>query len=324
MARKRDKNHNPASASDLVPVTAIIPETHDGGGAVVILNDGSYRMILATGSVNFDHTSRYEKAGIVGSFQALVDSLDIDEPIQIVSVPRQLDVNNYVSQFMPTLNDPQAPQSRKALARAHMDFYTEQARSLHLLQRNLYVVVPYKGPSGPVTESLSDQMPFMGIFGALAPNVTKKFVKHNPTPAEIEMARHHLEDRVSMIESGLMQIGIRVVHRLGVDEVMQLLYEAFHPGLAERQRMSGGDFFRIAPALPPAPPREIAPPPAGATEHEDDDDDDDFYGFGGTPVASRPLPPDDAGSGSVRRRRRPGGGAAASLPAPAEGGDDTW
>jgi hypothetical protein len=287
------KASRPTPATELVPVQSIIPEPQPGDGAITILPDGSFRMVLRVGSVNFDMTSRYERAAIVQNFGALIESLDLDMPLQIVSIPKQLDTKNYSRQFYATINDQRAVPTRRVLARAHVEFFDQQVVQQNILQRNLYVVVPYKGMSGPVTESFSDQMPFMGIIGALAPQVKKKLTKYTPSFDEIQMARGELDDRVAMIESGLSAIGIRVIQRLDMSELMSLLYESFHPGLAERQRHTGGDDFFGGNS-----PGQL---PSGPSPRRPDSDDDDFSDGTGVP-----------------RRRRPGGGnggAIAELPA---------
>lgn len=277
------KEQKPTPATELVPVQSIIPEQQPGDGAIAILRDGSFRMVLRVGSVNFDMTTRYERGGIVQNFGALIESLDLDLPLQIVSVPKLLDTRNYTRQFYSTINDPQAVPTRRVLARAHVEFFEHQVTQQNILQRNLYVVVPYKGMNGPISDSLSDQLPFMGIIGALTPQMKKKFTRHTPTFEEVQMARGALDDRVALIESGLYGIGIRVVHRLGMSDLMSLLYESFHPGLAERQRHNPGDDY-----LGGASVGELPPPTGG-----------------------------DLGGSSVPRRRRPGGdsgGAMAALP----------
>lgn len=285
------KDPRPTPATELVPVQSIIPEPRPGDGAIAILNDGSFRMVLMVGSVNFDMTSRYERAGIVQNFGALIESLDLDLPLQIVSVPKQLDTKNYSRQFYPTINDPRGVPTRRVLARAHVEFFDNQVQQQNILQRNLYVVVPYKGMSGPITDSFSDQMPFMGIIGALAPQVKRKFTRYTPSFDEVQMARGELDDRVSMIESGLYGIGIKIVHRLDMSELMSLLYESFHPGLAERQRHNPGDDYLGGAAV-----GQLPPPPS---------DDDGFGGVG------------------VPRRRRPGGGSGGAMAELPAGSDDT-
>jgi len=45
--------------------------------------------------------------------------------------------------------------------------------------------------------------------------------------------RSQLEERISVVEQGLVRCGIRVV-RLGTEEAIELAYKAFNPGETEK------------------------------------------------------------------------------------------
>jgi hypothetical protein len=228
------------ASSELVPVRAVIPENRPDQGAIVVMRNGSFRMLIRTGAVNFDMKNVVEQGGLTYSFGALVESLEVDFPIEIVSHSKILDIDAYTRQFQTQLNNDRTPAQVRALIRAHIDYFEEHVKSHKLLQREIFVVLPWKGEVGPMKRSLSDEIPFAGLVKAISSNIEKRVTHHTPTDLEISTARQQLEMRASQVENRLEQMGIWA-ERLDEDGVRRLLYELYHPGLSERQRDPGLD-----------------------------------------------------------------------------------
>ncbi len=53
------------------------------------------------------------------------------------------------------------------------------------------------------------------------------------TDEQFEQYRTQLEQRVSVVEQGLVRTGVRVV-KLGTEEVIELFYKLFNPGELEK------------------------------------------------------------------------------------------
>ena len=75
------------AAQDFVP----IKEIRDG---IVILKDGTMRMILMASSINFALKSQEEQTAILAQFQAFLNTLDFS--IQIYVQSRRLDIAPYL------------------------------------------------------------------------------------------------------------------------------------------------------------------------------------------------------------------------------------
>lgn len=221
-----------ASAAELVPVQFVVHEGESGEGALIVLRDGSFRMLLRCGAVNFEMKSQNERTAIVGGFADLVDTLAVETPIQIVSHPRQLDTEAYANQYTNTIDDERLPARLRALANAHVQHFEQTVKMQNLLNRELYVVIPFKGKIGPVTETLTDQFPFASLFRVLTSSVEKKLNAKTPTPNEIAIAQQQLDLLADTVEQGLRQIGIENIRRLGEEEVQRLLEECFHPQMS--------------------------------------------------------------------------------------------
>ena len=64
--------------------------------------------------------------------------------------------------------------------------------------------------------------------------IERKFAPQNPRSSKnFEENRAQLEQRLSIIEQGLVRCGIRVA-QLGTEEIIELYYKIFNPGEVEK------------------------------------------------------------------------------------------
>ena len=91
------------------------------------------------------------------------------------------------------------------------------------MTKNFFIVVAYEPAIlGKTGTSLS---------GKLFSKDNKEKAANRET--NFEENRTQLEQRLSVVEQGLVRSGIRVV-RLGTEEVIELFYKAFNPGETEK------------------------------------------------------------------------------------------
>ena len=95
------------------------------------------------------------------------------------------------------------------------------------MNKTFFVVVPY---SPAIVEVLA-------VGEGLIMKVKEGFGKAKHTEAEkahwFEESRTQLEQRVSIVEQGLIRTGIRVA-QLGTEEVVDVFYQLFNPGATEK------------------------------------------------------------------------------------------
>lgn len=194
-----------------------IKEVRDG---VVILQDNSMRAVVLASSLNFSLKSEDERNAITMQFQDFLNSLDFAVEIQIQS--RRLDIRPYLAlleeQYKEQLNELMKIQTRE-----YIDFIKKFTESTNIMTKSFFIVVPYD----PALINLSG-------------GVTNKLFNKKNSEEEIrqkmenfEENRSQLEQRVSVVEQGLVRCGIRVV-RLGTEEVIELFYKIFNPGDSEK------------------------------------------------------------------------------------------
>lgn len=183
---------------------------------VAILKDGGYRGVLICSAINFGLKSADEQHAIILGFQSFLNTLDFS--IQIVVNSRRMDLRPYLA-----ILAEKEPGQKTELMRIQLHEYIEFIRSFaeqtNIMTKSFYVIVPY-APR----------------FSAAS---TVNFLKHESaasksTTAEtsFEEDRAQLEQRLTLVGSGLASIGVRAVP-LDTEEVIELLYRSFNPGELE-------------------------------------------------------------------------------------------
>ncbi len=195
-----------------------IQEVRDG---VLLLKDGGMRAILLASSLNFALKSEEEKNAIIFQFQDFLNSLDFS--VEIVIQSRKLDIRPYIA-LLEGREKEQTNNLMKIQTREYIEFIKSFAESTNIMTKNFFVIVPY------TPASLSGQK-VSGISSFFQTKTTKE--KTATTEANFEENRTQLEQRLSVVEQGLMRTGIRVA-RLGTEEIIELFYTAFNPGEVEK------------------------------------------------------------------------------------------
>lgn len=200
-----------------------IKEVRDG---TVILKDGGMRSILLCSSLNFSLKSEDEKQAILFQFQDFLNSLDFS--IEIVVQSRKLDIRPYIA-LLEGQEKNQTNNLMKIQVREYIEFIKNFTENTNIMTKHFFIVVPYS------PAILSTNQP----GGGIASGITSRLGlgtdndKSSKTEASFDEDRSQLEERLSVVEQGLVRTGIRVV-RLGTEEVIELFYKAFNPGETEK------------------------------------------------------------------------------------------
>lgn len=188
--------------------------------SVVILEDGNMRGILMASSLNFSLKSGEEKQAILLQFQDFLNSLDFS--VQIFVQSRRLDIRPYLALLQERYKD-QVNDLMKIQTEQYINFIKSFTESTSIMTKSFFIVVPY---DAAIVNSAS------GILGKLP------FGQEKKGEVEFDVGRFEenkvqLEQRVSVVEQGLVRCGIRIA-RLGNEEVMELFYKMFNPGETEK------------------------------------------------------------------------------------------
>ncbi|MDR3570720.1 MAG: hypothetical protein P4L81_00775 [Candidatus Pacebacteria bacterium] len=207
MPTSSSNSSNTRSTQDFVPVA----EVRDG---IIVLKDGSLRAVLLASSINFALKSEDEQTAFIVQFQNFLNSLDFS--VQIFVQSRMLDIRPYIAtleaQFKQQLDDLMRIQIRE-----YIEFIKSFTEAANIMTKNFFVVVPYSSVSVS-TSKISGILPF-----------GSKKTDQAAANKSFEEQVTQLEQRISIVQQGLVRTGVRTV-QLGTEEAIELLYKMFNPG----------------------------------------------------------------------------------------------
>jgi hypothetical protein len=210
-------------------------DIHDIDRGMVILKNGSARMVLSCTAVNFDLLSETEQDAIIAAYSALLNSLSF--PIQVVVRSKKMDISFYLDQ----LKEVEKDQTNKFLKKRIASYrqYIEQLISKNeVLDKSFYVIIPHQ-------EMLltSPENPLKKLFSR------GKDVRFNKSKV-LKKAQIQLEPKKEHLIKQFNKIGIRT-KQLGTQELIELFYDIYNPDLARQQHLRGAEEY-TAPLVRPA------------------------------------------------------------------------
>ncbi len=178
------------------------------------MKDGSMRAILLVSSTNFALKSSDEQQSIIMQFQNFLNSLNFS--IQIVVQSRRLDIRPYIALLQNRLKE-QTSDLMKVQMREYIKFITSFTDENNIMKKSFFVVIPYS--PAPIKKG-----GISGVFGKSSGTTDK---------ATFEEERTQLDQRMSVVEQGIVRCGLRAI-QLGTAEIVEMYYKLFNPGDVEK------------------------------------------------------------------------------------------
>lgn len=199
-----------AATQEFVPIKEV-------RGGVVVLKSGGLRQLLIASSVNFALKSADEQNAIIQQFQQFLNSLDFS--IQFFIESRELDIRPYLA-LLEARYQEQLDELMKIQIRSYITYIRDFTERANIMAKSFFIVVSY---DPPIISNGS------GILGGLIGGSKNK----EEAETSFEEHRLQLEQRVSVVEQGLVRTGVRVA-QLGTEETIELFYKLFNPGELEK------------------------------------------------------------------------------------------
>lgn len=194
-------------------------EVRDG---IVIMRDGSLRMIVMCSPTNYDLKSSAEKDAIEFAYQGFLNGLHF--PVQIIVQSRKIDLDSYLDDLDQKLADQTNP-----LLAGLMEDYIFNIRDLlnqvNIMDKRFYVVVPYF-----VVEAAKGNV-FKELAGTVAPQADV-----SQTSKQFQDRKSELIQRTNSVAQGLASIGVRAAV-LRTQEVIELFYGSYNIDESEHQSL---------------------------------------------------------------------------------------
>lgn len=201
-----------------------IEEIRDG---VIILKDGSLKVVLMASSLNFALKSPDEQTAIVLQYQNFLNSLDFT--VQFFIQSRKLNIEPYIQ----TLREAEKKQTNELLKiqiNEYIDFVRAFVKAANIVTKSFYIAITFSPPfiESP-QEGLKSVLGFLrgGSNAAGRPKVMPQ--------EKFEEYKNQLWQRTDVVTQGLIRTGVRAVP-LNTEELVELFYSLYNPGEMEKGR----------------------------------------------------------------------------------------
>lgn len=224
----------PQQAEQVVPKTnpnstqnaLQIAEIRDG---IVIMNDGSFRSVVMTKSINFDLMSGEEKEMIEFGYQGFLNSLYF--PIQIFIRSQKVDLRPYLEK-LDKIRQEHDNMLLALLMEDYLGFIENLSYQTNIMDKKFYIVIPYF-PVADVQKAITQSKNFFSGLKGLFSNTEQRVTINEQ---DLNAAKDELRNRVQAVLGGLQQTGVQGLP-LDTQELIELYYDTYNPDTATRQRL---------------------------------------------------------------------------------------
>ena len=201
-----------------------IADIRDG---VVVLKDGSFRVVVEAQAINFELMNLEEREGVEFAYRGFLNSLYF--PVQIHIQSRRVDAEAYLKRIESHLKG-QKNMLLSILTADYLDFLAQLLETTDIVDKNFYVVIPYF-----TTEFSKDS-----VLNT-SKNLLSKlwYIKKKPAPLVIsdkvfEQAKRELRYRLQTVQDGLRHCGVPT-RVLSTKELLELYYKFYNPEMGLNQ-----------------------------------------------------------------------------------------
>ncbi len=181
---------------------------------VVVVKDGSLRLVLAVSSINFALKSQTEQESIVYGYQRFLNSLDF--PVQIVISTRKFDIKPYI-QLLERKKKTEKNQLLRNQMEDYMSFVQELVSVSNIMSKLFYVIVPFY-PIEASNQGFLDKI--TTIF-----NKSKEVYRKRE---DFETYKNQLFQRAEEVKGALSGTGVRMAP-LNTQELIEMFYNYYNP-----------------------------------------------------------------------------------------------
>jgi len=204
------------ASQEIIPVEEI-------RNGILILQDGTLRVVLMASSLNFALKSTEEQDAIILQYQNFLNSLDFS--IQFFIQSRKLNISPYLE----TLRERKKLEINELLKiqiSEYISFVKDFVENSNVVSKTFYVVVSFV-PSITLDSHVGGVKGMVGSFFG-KPSREGGFFD----AAKFEEYRLQILQRAGVVIDGLARTGVRAVP-LNTEELIELYYEMYNPGVAE-------------------------------------------------------------------------------------------
>ncbi len=187
---------------------------------VVIMKDGTLRVVLLCSSINFALKSEDEQNALISAYVGFLNSIDF--PLQVVIQSRRLKIEDYLERLKVAEKEQKNELLRIQIA-DYRSFVGELVELGQIMSKRFYVVVPYN-PLGNKRKNF-----FARLGDALSPALSVKLREER-----FKDKKKDLMLRVNHVTSGLASMSVQA-QMLDTQGLIELYYNVYNPDIYESQ-----------------------------------------------------------------------------------------
>lgn len=199
-------------SQELIPISEIRED-------VVILKDGSLRMILMASSINFSLKSQNEQRAVLDQYQYFLNTLDFS--VQFFIHSASLNINPYLA-LMKEKEKAQTNELLKIQTREYAEFVKNFIETNKIMSKTFYAAVPYAPAVAPTTGGLLESFKRLTGQKEKISESEEKFLEY----------KNQLWQRIDAVTEGLARCGVHTAP-LKTEELIELFYQLYNPGETE-------------------------------------------------------------------------------------------
>lgn len=190
---------------------------------IVMMKDGSVRIVLKVEAVNFLLKSEAEQDSIIYSFQHFLNALQF--PIQILIRSLKVDIEWYLNR----LKDLTASQKNPLLkdqSERYIEFLTNLVNVAQIMKKEFYIIIPHDEVND---ESVSPKGMFQivkSFFAGVSQTVLYEEVRQRL--ARIDYLKKRCHEKASIVKSSLEFVGLKS-EILNKDQLIELMISYYDP-----------------------------------------------------------------------------------------------
>lgn len=189
---------------------------------IVVMKDGSMRMVLMVSSINFALKSDDEQQAVIQGYMQFLNSLE--HPLQVCIQSRKMNIDGYLARLK-AQEDTIANELLKSQIRDYTSFIKELVDLGEIMQKRFFVVIPYSPSEG----AEKGKGFLVKLQNALYP---ASIVKLNAK--QFADRRDSLNQRAQIVAGGLQSMGLSVA-LLDTQGLIELYYNSYNPEVGETQ-----------------------------------------------------------------------------------------
>ncbi len=192
---------------------------------VILMKDGSSRMVLRVHALNFNLKSTEEQDAILISYQRFLNSLNF--PIQIIIRSLKVDIEAYINRLKNLALKQSNPLLQEQTYK-YIDFLMNLVDLAQIMKKEFYIIVPFDFENNESVKKADMFGIFRSFWSALSQEESVADIRGNRV--RLEKLKKWNFERLSTVKMSLEAIGLKA-EPLHKDALIKVIYNYYNPRL---------------------------------------------------------------------------------------------